>query len=148
MTATPLWRAHLPSIVIALIDVFAIGLGMGVPVFAIALGAPVGWWFARRQRADAPIREVARSLLLAGVALAAVSFVALAVVWGPSLHLAFGPDVSASDYGIPLILYGERASMIGWFVLMLVVSPLAQFMTVVVAGVVAHAFGGATTPAE
>lgn len=148
MSAPPLWKAHLPSIVIALVDVFAIGLGMGVPVFAIVLGAPVGWWFARRQCVEAPLRETARALALAGAALATVSFVALAVVWGPSLHLAFGPDVSASEYGIPLIFYGERASMIGWFVLMLVVSPLAQFMTVVAAGVVAHGFGGTAEPAD
>jgi hypothetical protein len=39
MSGPPLWRASLPYIVIGLLDVFAIGLGMGVPVLAIVYGA-------------------------------------------------------------------------------------------------------------
>lgn len=136
----PFWRTHLTTIVVGLLDVFLIGLGMGVPVLAILFGLGVGWWFVGRPPAapaieDDPVRIRARGLLTAAGALAAASLVVLLVVWGSSIGLAFDPDVEAAEWGIPLILYTSQASKIGWLLLMVVVSPALQFMAVVTGGV-------------
>ena len=140
----PLWRQNLPAIGVGLIDVFAIGLGMGVPVFAILLGFGVGWWVARSALDELPLeadvpRAKLRSLTLAGVALASASFVVLLVVWGPSVPIVVDPAVDAAAWGIPLILYTSRASKIGWLLLMTVVSPALQFMAVVTGGMLRFA---------
>ena len=138
----PFERRLIPAIAIGLADVFVIGLGMGIPVFAILLGFPVGWWLTRRRavadalplEADAP-RASIRALLGAAGALAFASFVVLLVVWGPHIPGAFDPGFDAAEFGIPLILYGSQASMVGWLVLMLVISPVLQFMAVLTGGV-------------
>jgi len=137
METTPFWRRHVAAIVIGLLDVFAIGLGMGVPIFAVALGFPVGWWLVTRPDAGAISRATIRQLVLAGAGLAGASFVVLAVVWGPQVPNAFDPAFDAAEFGIPLILYGPQASMIGWLVLVMVVSPVLQGMALVSAGAVA-----------
>lgn len=134
-------RRLLPSIVIGLLDVFALGLGMGVPIFAILLGFPVGWWLARRRAAAGLDQAAARAALVWGGLLAAASFAVLALVWGPHLPKAFDPAFDAAKWGIPLILYTSRASTIGWFVLMLVVSPVLQAMAVVTGAVAGFAAG-------
>lgn len=136
----PFWRTHLTTIVVGLLDVFSIGLGMGVPVLAIPFGLGVGWWFVGRPVPasvveDDPVRIRTRGLVTAAAALAAVSLVVLLVVWGMSIGIAFDPDMTASEWGIPLILYTSQASKIGWLLLMLVVSPALQFMAVVTGGV-------------
>lgn len=146
MNSTPFWRTHIREIVVGLLNVFLIGLGMGVPIFAILFGFPVGWQLGRRAAAELPSgsdapRPALRSLALYGAALAGVTFLVLAAVWGPHLPKAFDPAVDATSFGIPLVLYTSQASKIAWFALMLVISPLAQFMAVVTAGVLAHAFG-------
>jgi len=141
MTTQPFWRAQLPAIIIGLLDVFSIGFGMGVPVFTIALGFPVGWYLAgarmkalRDELEPQPVEGVPigtlKSLLVQGVALSVVTFVVLAVIWLPQLPIVFDTSQQAREWGIPLILYTSQASKIGWMVLMLVISPLAQLMAV------------------
>ena len=148
----PFWRTQLPAIAIGMLNVFSIGIGMGVPLFAILLGFPVGWWLARRPAARAlaraDTRAALRALLIQAGALAGVSFLVLLVVWGPHLPKAFDPAVDTSGFGIPLILYGEQASMIGWLVLMLVISPALQFMAVAATGAVALALDRPATADE
>lgn len=150
MSDRPLWRVNLPYIVIGLLDVFAIGLGMGVPVLALVYGAGVGWWLVRRGPQVLPEalpaldgtsipRAVLRTLLARSAALASVSFVVLLAVWGPSIPLAFDPAFDTAASGIPLILYTPHASMIGWLVLMIVVSPVLQFAITVASGALALA---------
>lgn len=135
----PFWRTHLPAIVVGLADVFLIGLGMGVPILAILLGFGAGWWVARRAApplvpgADV-LRVRVRGLLGPAGALAALSFVVVLAVWGPWIPSAFDPAFDAKAWGIPLILYTSQASMIGWLALMIVISPVLQFMAVVTGG--------------
>ncbi|MDP2299123.1 MAG: hypothetical protein Q8M55_00240, partial [Actinomycetota bacterium] len=75
MDTTPFWRHHIAAIVIGLLNVFAIGLGMGVPIFAIGLGFPVGWWFATRPGAGPIARATLLQLVLAAAGLAGSSLV-------------------------------------------------------------------------
>jgi len=48
MASAPFWRQNLPYIMIALLDVFGIGLASGLPILAVFYGFGVGWWFVRR----------------------------------------------------------------------------------------------------
>ncbi len=140
------FRKQMPSIAVGLLDVFVIGLGMGVPFFAILLGFGVGWWYARRAtaapEADAmprSTRDVVRALVGAAGALAAVTFVVALLVWAGAIPNAFDPSFDAAGWGIPLILYTSQPSMIGWLALMIVISPALQFMAVVTGGALALA---------
>lgn len=137
----PFWRKQLPSIVFGLLNVFAIGLGMGVPFFAILLGFAVGWWYSRHTEAALPaapdiLRVRLRALLAAAAALATVTFVVMLIIWGGAIPSALDPSFDAAAWGIPLILYTSQASAIGWLVLMIVIAPVLQFMAVVTGGVV------------
>lgn len=133
----PLWRRHVALIAFCLADVFAIGLGMGVPVFAVALGFVAGWWVARRALAEgSELRDAVRRVLAWGLALAGTSLAALLLTWGPQIGTVLDPAVSATNWGIPLVLYTSQASKIGWFVLMVAISPVLEFMAVAAAGMV------------
>ena len=132
-------RRLIPPFVIGLLDVFAIGFGMGVPIFAILLGFPVGWWLARRRAAEGVSRDAMRAALVWAGLLAAASAVVLAIVWGPQVPNAFDPDFDAKAFGIPLILYTSQASMIGWLALMIVISPVLQGMAVLTGAVAGFA---------
>lgn len=137
MSTTPFWRQNIVPIAVGLGNVFLIGAGMGVPVFAVLYGLPVGWWLGTRLATGPDVQAALRSLVLSGAGLAGASLLVLTFVWGPHVHLAFDPQVDAVAFGIPLILYGSQASMAAWFVLMLVIAPLGQFALVVTAGVLA-----------
>jgi hypothetical protein len=107
----------------------------------------VGWYLAsvqlarlRAQAGDVPVREVPvpaiRSLALQAAGLATVSLVVLAVIWLPQLPVVADSSVTATEWGVPLILYGSQASKAGWMVLMLVISPVAQFAVTLAAAAV------------
>lgn len=146
MAQRPLWRENLPYIVIALIDVFLIGVGMGVPLLAIVYGFGVGWWLVKHGPRVLPgvappssgpdiSRQALRSLLGQAAALAATSLVVLLAVWGPSIPLLVSPDLDVTQ-GIPLILRTPHASAIAWLVLTILGAPALQFMAVVTAGAI------------
>lgn len=122
-------------------EVITIVLGMGVPIFTIMLGFPVGWLAARRRLARGRDPRVAmRRVLWAAAGAGLVTFAFMAVIWGPLVPLAWGPTVDVvrnTGFGnIPLILYEPRASFIAWLVLMLVISPDLQFMCALTAAYV------------
>lgn len=148
-----LLRIARAGLLIGLLDVVAIGLGMGVPIFAVLFGLPLGWYFGgvsigtRRMRDQLRPSEVSRLPLLtlrrpvvqsAGVALATT--LVLGVVWLPQLPSVFDTALSAHDWGIPLVLFGSQASKIGWMALMLVISPLLQFMAAVTGAVLRQVY--------
>jgi len=127
----PLWKRVLPAVVVALTNVFFIGLGMGVPVFAILWGIPVGWRLARRRGIVELTGDAARMIARASTGLAGVTFLVMLALWGPMVPVALDPAVDATEFGIPLMLYTSRASAIGWVVLMIVISPVLQYMAMV-----------------
>lgn len=128
-------------------EVFAIGAGMGLPVFAILLGFPIGWLSARRQlERSADTSTAMRGALWAAASAGLVTFVFMALIWGPIVPVAWGPTaevVKNTGYGsIPLLLYEPRASLIAWLVLMLVISPDLQLMCALTAAYVTIAARG------
>lgn len=150
MAGVPFWRQNLPYIVIALLDVFVIGIGFSLPVLAVFYGFGVGWWFVRRgpyvlpeslpeTGGSAVERARIRSLLAHAAALAAVTLVVLLFVWAGAIPAFLDPSVDAAELGVPLLLRASQPSKIAWLVLLFVAGPLAQFMAVVTAGTLAFA---------
>jgi hypothetical protein len=114
------------------LDILFTGLGMGVPLFAILFGFAVGWFGAVRafcflkDTRLAMKRALRYAFLCSGVTLAAQ-----AAIWGWLVPKLFDPVVNPGSMGLPLWLYEPKASLAGWLVLMLFVSPFLQFAMVV-----------------
>jgi len=116
------------------LDALCVGAGMGVPIFCIALGLPVGYYAARAAATGMAGTKAALSKVLrVGAATSAVTFLMMAVIWGPCGAMLFGPASDLARFGIPLILYEPTASFIGWLVLMIFISPFLQLLTTVFA---------------
>ena len=96
------------------IDGLCAALGMGVPFFCILLGFSVGWFGAARAWHFVPghVGAMKRSLRYA-LLTSLVTLVIMAVAWGRL---------------VPLLLYEPKASLIGWLVLMILISPFLQFL--------------------
>jgi hypothetical protein len=111
------------------LDLACIGMGMGVPIFCILFGLPVGWYIARRitiGRLDA--RQILIKMLQGAALTSAFTFLGMAALWGPWSAMLFDPTAKLSNLGAPLILYEPVASFIGWLVLMIVISPFLQLL--------------------
>lgn len=116
-------------VIFCFLDVICVGMGMGVPIFCILFGLPVGWYIARRitiHRLDT--RSVLTKMLLGAALTSAVTFVGMAFLWGPWSAMLFDPAADLEKLGAPLILYEPVASFVGWLVLMIVVSPFLQLL--------------------
>lgn len=124
------------------LDVLATGLGMGVPFFCILLGLPVGWYLARRARREGPsIRRAPRRVFRGSCVAAGVTCALMIAVWGPHVPKLWQPGFDAAAWGIPLILFGSRASLAGWLALMIAISPLLQLGALTVTGAAVLAYG-------
>ncbi len=113
----------------AFLDVVCMGMGMGVPIFCILLGLPVGYYIAGRIGVQSLDSRQMLGKTLAGAALtSAFTWVGMAVLWGPCVIKLFDPNADLANFGIPLILYQPRASFVGWLVLMIFISPFLQLL--------------------
>jgi hypothetical protein len=119
----------LPLAAICAADLLAVGAGMGVPIFAILLGFPVGWILpALVAPAAADERGLLRLVARAALAPFGVTFLLMLVIWGPVTAMLFDPAADIANFGIPLILFEPLASFLGWLGLMILVSPLLQLL--------------------
>jgi len=110
-------------------------MGMGVPIFNILFGFVVGWYLANWiSGASLDWEHVLRRLLVYACITAAVTFVGMALLWGSSAKLLFDPKADIARFGIPFLLYEPRASLVGWLILMISISPFLQLLTTVFAG--------------
>ncbi|MFQ5906798.1 MAG: hypothetical protein ACE5JA_09530 [bacterium] len=117
-------------VVFVLLDMVCFGIGMGVPVFCILFGFPVGWYIVRNLSATgANLSEVLKKVLPYAVVTSAFTFVLMAAAWGRCISWLFDPNADFANSGIPLILFEPRASFIGWLVLMIVIAPFLQLLT-------------------
>jgi len=113
-----------------LLDVLCVGMGMGVPIFCIALGFPVGWYIAARAVRSSPdLRQVLPNVLVQALVTSGVTLAMMAFLWGPVTTMLFDPSADLANFGIPMILYEPLPSFIAWLVLMIFVSPFLQLLT-------------------
>lgn len=116
-------------IIYALLNTICIGMGMGIPIFCIFFGLPVGWYIARRITIQSyDTRQMLGKMLLGAVSCAVFTFIGMALLWGPTIRMLFDPAADLENFGIPMILYEPLASFIGWIVLMIVISPFLQLL--------------------
>ena len=110
-------------------DFICIGAGMGVPVFCILLGLPVGWYAVRRSilRGDTAIASL-RHVLSVALATTSVTFAAMLLIWGRCLPLVFDKTYDFPNFGHPMILYDPWYSFIAWLALMILISPVLQVL--------------------
>ena len=117
------------SMLYVALDVVCIGVGMGVPILSILLGVLVGWRVVRvLGLAVCPMGEALGKVLLWAGVTAGLTLIIMGVIWGGCLPMLFDPSVDVADFGMPLILFEPRASFLGWLGLMIVVSPVLQFL--------------------
>jgi hypothetical protein len=129
-----LWK---PFAIYAGLDIFCTGVGMGVPILNIQLGFLVGWYLARRAVREGDVSpSMLRTLLVRSLVTVLLTFAMMAVICGPWCKVLWDPTYDYTKSGVPLILYGAKASFIGWMVLMVVISPLLQLLTTFSAAVV------------
>ncbi len=122
----PLWL----FILFVFLDTLCIGMGMGVPFFCILLGFVTGWFVViYLTNKSHEVAQVFQAVLKYCAITAAVTFLAMAAVWVPFASYLFDPSKDLANTGIPLILYEPGASLIGWIVLMVLISPFLQLLT-------------------
>ena len=113
-----------------LLDLLAVGGGMGIPFFAILLGFGVGWFAPSLLAGTASnLRHLLRKCLMTACFTSAFPFLLMRLIWGPIPRMLFDPLADIANFGIPLIQYEPRASVIGWLVLMILISPFLQILT-------------------
>ena len=117
-----------------LADMLCIGMGMGVPIFCILLGFPLGWYVAARVSLTSECtKEILRRVFVHAIITSAITFVVMAVMWGSFATVLLNPSTDFGRLGITLILFDPKISFIGWLVLMIFISPFLQLLTTVFA---------------
>ena len=125
------WLAYLIFVVL---DLVCIGAGMGVPIFCIFFGFPVGWYIARRQLlSEGEPSGKLRRILLVALATSLFTFAVMAILWGRTVSLLFDPASDFANFGIPMILYDPKLSFTGWLILMVFISPFLQLLATIFA---------------
>jgi hypothetical protein len=107
---------------------------MGVPIFCILLGFPLGWYITKRvsistEQLYQKYLQIFKYSLLASI----FSFIQLVVIWGKAILMLFNPSSDFQNFGHPYILYDPKISFIGWLVLMIIISPFLQLLTTIFA---------------
>lgn len=124
--ARPVWA----FLGFAAADTVCTGAGMGVPIFCILLGFPVGFASARGLVArSVTFRDLLGKVLRYAVLTSTFTFLLMVAIWGPVVTRLADPAFDVATWGIPLILYDPLASFVGWLVLMIVISPFLQLLT-------------------
>jgi hypothetical protein len=117
------------------LDIFCIGMGMGVPFFNILFGFLVGWYLVRWISIDtSEVKDILKRLLIYSCIAAGVTFLGMLILWGWSAKMLYGSETEIANFGLPQILYTPRMSLIGWLVLTIAISPFLQLLTTVFAG--------------
>ncbi len=131
---TAVW---LRVVIYAVLDVIAVGMGMGVPILPILLGFLVGWFLPGWPTAPTgSMRQLLGRILRWAAASAGWTFLLMAVIWLRTVPMLFDSSVDIAQFGEPMILYEPVPSFIGWIVLMVLISPFLQLLTTVFAAIV------------
>lgn len=115
-------------------DFICIGAGMGVPVFSILLGLPVGWYAARHSKNRSGTETGSlRHIMSIALVTSSVTCGVMLLVWGWCIPLVFDTTYDFANFGHPMILYDPWYSFIAWLVLMIFISPFLQLLMTVFA---------------
>jgi hypothetical protein len=118
-------------------DTILVAIGMGIPIFCILLGFPVGWYIARRlHHLQISLKDTFGVILKYSFLTSLVTFFWMIVIWIPISTMLLNPNADFANFGIPMILYNPEASFIGWIILMVVISPFLQLTTTVFAVII------------
>jgi len=126
-------KAKTAVILYLLFDIFCVGMGMGVPIFCILFGFPLGWYCAKRAViiSNEAVKQL-KLVLYYAIITSAVTFVIMALIWGGSMvPRLLSPEGDFTNFGIPMILFKPKASFIGWLVLMVFISPFLQMLATI-----------------
>ena len=122
--------------IFVILDIFCVGLGMGVPFFCILFGFPVGWYSAKRiiinanrEKVDFILKKTLHYALVTSI----FTFLVMTILWGRTVPMFFDPNMDFVNFGIPFILYDPKLSFIGWMFLMIFISPFLQLLTTIFA---------------
>jgi hypothetical protein len=122
-------------VIFVALDIFCIGIGMGVPFFNIMFGFLIGWYLVKWISMDTKeVKEILKRLLVYSCITAGVTFLGMLLIWGWCVKMLYGPEADLANFGIPQILFQPRKSLIAWLLLMIAISPFLQLLTTVFAG--------------
>lgn len=115
-----------------LLDVLFVGIGMGIPIFCILFGFPLGWYLAKRlTQSKMSLNNILIDILKYALYTSVFTFILMVVIWGPISTMLLDPNADFINFGIPMVLYDPKMSFIGWVLLMIFISPFLQLLTTV-----------------
>jgi hypothetical protein len=119
------------------IDIICAGMGMGVPIFCILFGFPLGWYITERISVSTTNSHMLYRRILKWALLAsAFTFLLMLLIWGRTIPMLFDPTADYRNFGHPFILFEPKASFIGWSILMIFISPFLQLLATIFASFV------------
>lgn len=121
-------------IIYILIDLMCVGAGMGVPIFCILLGFPLGWYITKRASvsSEQPYQKYHKIFKLSLFA-SVFTFMVMLIVWGIAILINIDSLSDIQNFGHPYILYDPETSFIAWLALMIIISPFLQLLTTIFA---------------
>ena len=121
-------------LIFVFLDLLCVGMGMGVPLFCILFGFPIGWYITRRLAiAEESMKDILEKGFIYALITSIFTFVVMGIIWGPTISMLFNPNTDFQNLGAPLILYDPKISFVGWQVLMILISPFLQLLTTIFA---------------
>ena len=121
-------------VVYIILDMFFVGMGMGVPFFCIMFGFPVGWYIAKHlAQREKNLSIILNEILKYALYTSLFTFILMLGIWVPLSTMLLDSSTDFVNTGIPMILYDPKISFIGWIILMIFISPFLQLLTTVFA---------------
>ena len=119
-------------IIYILIDIICTGAGMGVPIFCILLGFPLGWYITNRVAASSEhLYQKYQKIFKFSFLAAIFTFLIMLIVWLTAILINIDSSSDIRNFGHPYILYDPETSFIGWLILMIIISPCLQLLTTI-----------------
>ena len=121
-------------IIYILIDLICVGAGMGVPIFCILLGFPLGWYITKRVTASTEqLYQEYHLIFKYSLNASLFTFVIMLIVWVSAILINIHSSSDIQNFGHPYILFDPETSFLGWLILMIVISPFLQLLTTIFA---------------
>jgi len=134
-------HATIAAVAYAFLDVLCVGMGMGVPIFCILLGFPLGWYITKRVAlSTGELYSLYSKIFKISLFASAFTFLQMIVIWGVQIPMLFDPASDFQNFGHPFILYDPKVSFIGWLILMICISPFLQLLTTIFAAFITVMF--------